>query len=92
MFLVVGCDSGETPPDGAMEGMDARVPPGEDGGPEGCATPLMDCAGVCVDGRSDPMNCGVCGARCGAGTVCADGVCVAGCPAGTTECSGGCVE
>lgn len=62
-----------------------------------CPAPATDCgAAGCVDARSDPANCGACGAKCGAGAHCADTVCigVAACPDGTgceapRGCSGG---
>src|SRR6185312_17429250 len=49
----------------------------------------ISCAGACIDGRSDPRNCGGCGWDCGAG-ACADGVCV--CPSNTLACAGGCKD
>jgi hypothetical protein len=38
--------------------------------PEPCPMPLEECAGQCVDVRSDRRHCGGCGADCGAGLVC----------------------
>src|SRR5690348_11683886 len=30
----------------------------------GCAAPMMDCGGTCIDPGSDPQNCGACGHDC----------------------------
>jgi len=48
-----------------------------------------ECAGACVDTRTDSDHCGACGVACGAGQTCAGGEC--GCVHGT-ECDGSCVE
>lgn len=47
------------------------------------------CGGTCIDGRTDPRNCGGCGWDCGAG-ACANGVCV--CPSNMLACAGGCTD
>jgi hypothetical protein len=44
----------------------------------------------CVDLQSDLNNCGLCGAACSNGAVCANGGC--GCPTWTTNCSGTCSD
>jgi hypothetical protein len=56
---------------------------------EDCATGYADCNHDLKDGceinvLTDNDNCGVCGARCGAGQSCFNGVCL--CPAGTVQC------
>jgi hypothetical protein len=40
-----------------------------------CTSPHIKCGDKCVDGSSDPANCGACGEVCGAGQTCC-GACV----------------
>ncbi|MBI5516739.1 MAG: hypothetical protein HY909_23345 [Deltaproteobacteria bacterium] len=61
-----------------------------------CDAGFGDCDGVASNGCEtptvkDPMNCGACGVRCGAGTACSAGACASVCAAGTTFCAGRCV-
>jgi hypothetical protein len=41
-----------------------------------CTPPTTDCAGLCKDLKTDPLNCGACGKRCPATAGCQDGGCV----------------
>lgn len=41
-----------------------------------CRAPEIRCGDRCLDGSSDPLNCGACGNACGAGTTCCGGACV----------------
>ncbi len=43
--------------------------------PDECRLPTIECGGKCVDGGSDPANCGGCGVACGAGRSCCGGAC-----------------
>jgi hypothetical protein len=71
---------------------DHGTPPGQGGTPPGqggiapgqgaCPPGLTLCAGLCYDLRTDPLNCGACGAQCGPGGTapgigrcCFNGVC-----------------
>ena len=40
-----------------------------------CPSGLTDCAGVCVNAKRDPSNCGVCGTTCSGSQLCRDGKC-----------------
>ena len=40
-----------------------------------CASGYIDCGGLCVDGRNDPVHCGGCALRCDPGVTCLNGVC-----------------
>ncbi|MBX3206716.1 MAG: hypothetical protein KF764_16725 [Labilithrix sp.] len=60
-----------------------------------CAPFYADCNGSTADGcetsvRSDPANCGACGAACAEGVICWKGAC--GCPSGFTQCGDDCVR
>ena len=57
-----------------------------------CLGSQLLCAGVCVDPRRDPANCGSCGVRCQLGQSCVAGACVQGCPPGESECRGLCTD
>ena len=47
----------------------------------------------CTDTDFDPLNCGMCGRRCGDGTACAFGECVPNmCPPGLELCGSECVD
>jgi hypothetical protein len=47
------------------------------------------CNGTCIDGLSDPNNCGSCGNVCPAGQDCVRGSCQSTrCPPSTTDCEG----
>lgn len=54
--------------------------------------PCTECNGVCVDVKVDSANCGSCGTRCAAGSVCSAGACVADCPSSQRACDGGCFD
>lgn len=41
-----------------------------------CQSPMLTCAGACIDPSSDPVNCGACGHSC-LGGACASGQCQA---------------
>ncbi len=52
-----------------------------------CSAGQEACGAVCVTLANDTENCGKCGARCGAGQMCAGGACAVECPAGNTKCT-----
>ena len=62
-----------------------------------CGADLIDCAGSCVDGQSNPNHCGAtgdctggnAGIQCAAGKSCVSGSCVC---AGKTTCGGACTD
>jgi hypothetical protein len=56
-----------------------------------CRFAFTPCGGICVDLRSDPMNCGGCGDACEVG-VCDQGNCELGGCQGSTDCDGACVD
>lgn len=58
---------------------------------EGCAGPLEQCEGACIDPREDPENCGACGVTCSARQECAAGACVEPCSRGD-RCGVECVD
>jgi hypothetical protein len=53
---------------------------------------LVQCSSgdYCVDGQTDPANCGFCGHSCPTGQVCQRGICE--CPTGETACGTTCVS
>ncbi len=60
-----------------------------------CASGLTNCTGVCVDLKTDPQNCGGCGAACasppgGGQPACVAFQCTAKCDPGQHACSGTC--
>jgi len=65
------------------------VPSGDAGS---CAGGLLLCSGACVDGASDPQNCGACGKKCSTGEACSRGSCLLRCGAGSVRCGDECVE
>jgi endo-1,4-beta-D-glucanase Y len=54
-----------------------------------CSSSQLTCEGNCVNGQTDPQNCGSCGKTCGNGSTCEGGSCV--CASGYVSCSGACV-
>lgn len=63
-----------------------------DGGPPACDLGEIFCAGACIDGLSDPANCGGCGVTCGPLELCASGMCVPSCAAPRMLCGGVCLD
>jgi hypothetical protein len=61
---------------------DVYVGPGPN---KSCSNGQLLCDGYCLDGQTDPNNCGGCGKTCSAGT-CVGAGCV--CPSGESNCSG----
>src|SRR5260221_7452254 len=53
-----------------------------------CRPGLTLCHGKCVNTKTDPKNCGVCGTMCVSG-VCFNGLC---CPPGTINCNNSCCD
>jgi hypothetical protein len=58
----------------------------------GCPSGAADCAGTCLQVDRDRLNCGACGASCGAGEICSDGVCGLTCPEASALCDEACVD
>lgn len=56
---------------------------------ERCRGDSVECEGVCVDPRSDPLNCGTCGFECPLGDECHLGEC---CPITDALCDGRCTD
>ena len=84
--LAAACSSGGTSGGGAAAGNSAG------GGAASCAVGLLQCATSCIDPKSDPQNCGRCGASCASGQVCLAGECSnAGCGS-LTQCGQSCVD
>ncbi|MFN8593259.1 MAG: hypothetical protein U0031_17530 [Thermomicrobiales bacterium] len=52
----------------------------------GCGGGRICCTGDCINTRTDPSNCGGCGAICAADQACFASVCVAGCDVCATGC------
>ena len=50
------------------------------------------CDGVCIDPRSDGLNCGACGQACAVGQACQGSVCRRDCPADQVDCMGTCAN
>ena len=57
-----------------------------------CATPQILCGATCIDPRSDPNNCGVCGVVCSSGQVCIAAKCGIACPTGQMACNSTCAN
>ena len=76
---------------GALPSQSSTCPAGKSSCGDYCCHPSQECCGdVCTDIRSDPSNCGACGASCAAGLSCVDGACSA-CPKGHhVQCNGAC--
>jgi hypothetical protein len=53
-----------------------------------CPPGLKLCHGRCINPRTDPKNCGVCGVVCASG-LCVNGLC---CPPGTITCNNSCCD
>lgn len=56
-----------------------------------CAADELSCGDTCLDGTSDPLNCGGCGVECGATATCSNSACNA-CPANQMACDNACVD
>lgn len=69
----------------------ACIKDGEDAGVEadpcGCLPPQSCCNSVCVDLKTDPVNCKTCGAAC-KNTQCNNGECTELCVPGFLNCNG----
>ena len=67
------------PRDAAQPMVDAAArdaaPPAMEAAAPMCTAPQRTCGGSCVDTRSDTMNCGECGMRCGQGESCLESRC-----------------
>ena len=57
-----------------------------------CAASQTECAGQCVDTRSDGNNCGACGTACATGQFCDNGACAVSCNAPRTICGATCTD
>jgi hypothetical protein len=57
-----------------------------------CGTPLVECAGTCVDPIHDPAHCGGCDMACAAGLSCIEGACAPACGATSMACGDGCAD
>jgi hypothetical protein len=62
------------------------------GGSGGCPTYQALCGGQCIPTSVDPNNCGGCGVKCAAPSVCTGGGCASSCLPGLQACSGSCVD
>lgn len=78
---IAACATGQidNPPDDMDGGMVVDSAP--------CTTM---CSGMCVDTKTDSMNCGKCGTACAMGATCVQGICQ--CPSGQTKCGNACVD
>ncbi len=102
----VGGDQADT---GVAADLDAGSGGGTDGGTTagtdaggtgvdagGCQLPMLDCAGNCIDPRSNRNHCGNCQTACqgtgGFPGTCYQSTCVSACPATMNSCNGTCVD
>jgi hypothetical protein len=82
VLIGVGCATGGNP-----------IPPEDDGGttPTDSGGPCTSkCDGGCADLKTDSLNCGACGKKCGTGATCVQGSCQ--CAMGQSVCAGACVD
>ena len=77
---------------GVPDGGAADAGSSDAGPPSGCDLGEIECAGVCVDARTDPSHCGGCGVACAAAEVCSAGVCTATCEPPLVSCGGRCID
>lgn len=84
-----GCPFGQLCQRGRCEnpggGQDNPSQPSQPSGPQ-CAAPMQACGNRCVDLQSDKLNCGGCGAACGASSDCVFGQCQ--CLGSAKDCNG----
>ncbi len=77
--IALGCTTTTTsPPVNRGDAMN----PAADAEEVGTSCPLAGfrlCGGVCVNGATDPANCGACGRACASTEVCLDGACALNC-------------
>jgi hypothetical protein len=61
-----------------------------------CVSPFIECTSGCVDTKTDPLNCGLCGRMCAAGSnatpVCVNSNCTFVCNQGFSLCGNNCVD
>lgn len=57
-----------------------------------CKAGTIKCGKSCVDPRTNALNCGGCGTRCGNGRACVKGKCQTGCPQEQILCGALCVD
>ena len=60
--------------------------------PKACSHDKIACYGECVDLKSDPDNCGVCGQTCNSAEVCSLGDCKTSCDSSLSKCGRACVN
>ena len=101
---IYGCSSGTSQggtPDASLDvaaeasthsdaGKDAHK--SEDAHSVVCSAPQKLCGTACTTVASDPENCGTCGTKCAAGSVCSLGACALTCAGGTSTCGQACVD